>query len=62
MMFMAGIILDSVARGRAERKRIFYLSIERSRGEKSLSGATMAMDRRGKVADAIGVEHRKMGG
>lgn len=62
MIFTAGVILDSVARGRAERKRIFYLSIESSRGEKSLPGVTMAMDRRGKIADAIGVQHRKTGG
>src|SRR5690606_25462189 len=27
MMVVAGMILDSVARGRAEQKRIFYLSI-----------------------------------
>jgi len=34
MVFMAGVILDSVARGRNEQKRIHYLSISPSRGEK----------------------------
>jgi len=33
MCFMSGMILDSVARGRAEQKRIFYLSIPATRGE-----------------------------
>jgi len=33
MVFMAGVILDSVARGRAEQKRIHYLSVAPSRGE-----------------------------
>ncbi len=36
MGFSAGIILDSVARSRAEQKRIFYLSVPSSRGEKTL--------------------------
>ena len=34
IMFAAGIILDSIARGRAEQKRIHYLSIAPTRGEK----------------------------
>jgi len=33
MVFMAGVVLDSVARSRAEQKRIHYLSIAPSRGE-----------------------------
>jgi hypothetical protein len=33
MVFMAGVILDSVARSRNEQKRIHYLSIAPSRGE-----------------------------
>ena len=32
---VAGLILDSVARGRAEQKRIFYLSLPARRGEKA---------------------------
>ncbi|MBO6900930.1 MAG: glycosyltransferase [Rhizobiaceae bacterium] len=32
--FAAGMILDSVARGRAEQKRIFYLSLASARGER----------------------------
>lgn len=35
MCFTAGMILDSIARFRAEQKRIFYLSITPSRGEGS---------------------------
>lgn len=46
MMFTAGIILDSLARSRAEQKRIFYLSIPASRGEQTLSGTPMLRDRR----------------
>ena len=34
IMFAAGVILDSIARGRAEQKRIHYLSIAPTRGEK----------------------------
>jgi glycosyltransferase involved in cell wall biosynthesis len=34
MVFMAGVILDSVARGRSEQKRIHYLSISSPRGER----------------------------
>lgn len=34
LMLVAGLILDSVSRGRAEQKRIFYLSIPSARGEK----------------------------
>lgn len=34
MVFMAGVILDSVARARNEQKRIHYLSIAPSRGER----------------------------
>ncbi len=61
MMFTAGIILDSVARARAEQKRIFYLSIEASRGEKFFSRPTMAIERRGKKAPAIGTTFRSKG-
>jgi glycosyltransferase involved in cell wall biosynthesis len=34
LMVVTGLILDSVARGRAEQKRIFYLSLPAMRGEK----------------------------
>ncbi len=34
LSFFAGLILDSIARGRAEQKRIFYLSLPARRGEK----------------------------
>ena len=46
MTFIAGVILDSVARGRAEQKRIHYLSIAPSRGEHYRSGTTPLVDRR----------------
>lgn len=61
MVFTAGIILDSVARGRAEQKRIFYLSISASRGEKYLSGPMIPIERRGKTAHALGTAHRNKG-
>ena len=34
LMVVTGLILDSVSRGRAEQKRIFYLSLPAARGEK----------------------------
>jgi len=34
LMMIAGVILDSVARGRAEQKRIFYLGLRAARGER----------------------------
>lgn len=34
MSLVAGLILDSVARGRAEQKRIFYLSFPATRGDR----------------------------
>jgi len=46
MTLIAGIVLDSVARGRAEQKRIFYLSIAPSRGEHYQSGTTPFAERR----------------
>jgi hypothetical protein len=46
MTLIAGIVLDSVARGRAEQKRIFYLSIAPSRGEHYQSGTTPFSERR----------------
>lgn len=59
MVFSAGIILDSVARGRAEQKRIFYLSLAPSRGEQAVTNAAMAIERRGEVAPALGSKNRK---
>ncbi len=58
MTFNAGIILDSVARGRAEQKRIFYLSIPASRGEKSMAAPAIAVERRGSSAPALGTAYR----
>lgn len=46
MVFIAGVILDSVARGRAEQKRIHYLSIAPSRGEKVMGQTTRLHERR----------------
>jgi hypothetical protein len=46
MTLIAGIILDSVARGRAEQKHIYYLSIAPSRGEQYRSGTTQLVERR----------------
>ncbi|MDX8456264.1 glycosyltransferase [Mesorhizobium sp. VK9D] len=38
LSMMTGLILDSVSRGRAEQKRIFYLSISSGRAERPPSG------------------------
>jgi len=46
MTFISGVILDSVARGRAEQKRIYYLSIAPSRGEQYRSGTTPLVELR----------------
>lgn len=46
MVFMAGVILDSVARGRNEQKRNHYLSISPARGEKHQSGSLHLHERR----------------
>jgi len=54
MIFMAGVILDSVARGRNEKKRIHYLSIQPSRGERHYRSSLQLHDRRGsKVEHSI---------
>ena len=45
MCFMSGMILDSVARSRAEQKRIHYLSLAPARGE-GLSGGIQLRERR----------------
>ena len=50
MVFMAGVILDSVARGRTEQKRVHYLSIAPSRGEKSVGSTARLHERRSKPA------------
>ncbi len=47
MVFMAGVILDSVARGRNEQKRIHYLSFSPSRGENYMNAAQRLHERRG---------------
>lgn len=46
MMFTAGVILDSLARGRAEQKRIHYLSIAPTRGERTTGLESVPHDRR----------------
>jgi len=46
MAFTAGMILDSLARSRAEQKRIFYLSIAPSRGEGGLNNVAPILERR----------------
>ena len=51
MVFMAGVVLDSVARGRAEQKRIHYLSIAPSRGEQHITDAPRLRERRGAVLE-----------
>jgi len=52
MVFMAGVILDSVARSRREQKRIHYLSIAPSRGEKVIGNSARLHERR-KTNDEI---------
>ena len=46
MLFTAGLIMDAVAKGRAEQKRIFYLSIPAARGENALISQAVMIDRR----------------
>jgi glycosyltransferase involved in cell wall biosynthesis len=41
MLMVTGLILDSVARGRAEQKRIFYMAIPLTRGETSARTAPL---------------------
>lgn len=60
MVFSAGIILDSVARGRAEQKRIFYLSISPSRGERMIHDADPMFDRRGAHGPSDSAASRKV--
>jgi hypothetical protein len=45
LMMVTGLILDSVSRGRAEQKRIFYLSMRSARAARTGSGAPLASDR-----------------
>ena len=48
---VTGLILDSVSRGRAEQKRIFYLSIAATGpGERRSGAVDLAAARRGKAA------------
>jgi len=58
MVFMAGVMLDSVARGRAEQKRIHYLSIAPSRGEQHISDSIRLRERRGAVLEDGSVKER----
>ncbi len=59
MSLMTGTILDSVARGRAEQKRIFYLSIPASRGESQLLNSSVAIERRKSKHPALGSDYRQ---
>jgi hypothetical protein len=47
MSFVAGLVLDSVARGRAEQKRIFYLSIPGRRPRRDAQELPRPAGRRG---------------
>lgn len=58
MSLMAGTILDSVARGRSEQKRIFYLSIPASRGENKMLNGTLAVERRDDETQSLGTKYR----
>ena len=61
MAFMAGAILDSLARGRIEQKWVHYLSISASRGERYRQGTAPMIDRRdARLADR-GAESRMRG-
>ena len=59
MGFSAGVILDSVARSRAEQKRIFYLSIPASRGENILASSNVAFERRQSKSSPSSAQGRK---
>lgn len=58
MVFTAGMILDSLARSRAEQKRIFYLSIDAARGEGKIPGARMVLERRASDIKSMGLNAR----
>jgi glycosyltransferase involved in cell wall biosynthesis len=47
MMLVSGLILDSVSRGRAEQKRIFYLSIPARRAKREVTEMPKQTTRRG---------------
>ena len=52
--FASGVILDSVARGRAEQKRIHYLSVSPARGERHINSIPLrerrTIDERAKIS------------
>ncbi|TPJ25568.1 glycosyltransferase [Mesorhizobium sp. B2-7-2] len=52
LSMMTGLILDSVSRGRAEQKRIFYLSISSGRAERGISGQASPKGEPGKAPRA----------
>jgi len=58
MVFMAGVILDSVARGRNEQKRIHYLSIAPSRGEQFIN-APRLQERRSSLRKTQGSHQQR---
>lgn len=45
LMMVTGLILDSVSRGRAEQKRIFYLTMRSARADRAGARAPLARDR-----------------
>jgi glycosyltransferase involved in cell wall biosynthesis len=52
LAMMTGLILDSVSRGRAEQKRIFYLSISSGRAERPVPGQALPKSEPGKATRA----------
>lgn len=56
---VSGVILDSLARSRAEQKRIHYLSIAPSRGEHYQPGTTPLNERRGNTDQTGSIAQRR---
>ncbi|TIV25640.1 MAG: glycosyl transferase, partial [Mesorhizobium sp.] len=52
LSMMTGLILDSVSRGRAEQKRIFYLSISSGRAERGTPAQALPKGEAGKASRA----------
>ncbi|AZO04342.1 MULTISPECIES: glycosyltransferase [unclassified Mesorhizobium] len=52
LSMMTGLILDSVSRGRAEQKRIFYLSISSGRAERGVPAQALPKGEAGKASRA----------
>ena len=58
MVFMAGVILDSVARGRNEQKRVHYLSVAPARGENYDSSETQRLHERRETNIGVSLDER----